>query len=338
MSKTRIFSFIAIWLLPLQTVVAQDALKDAEKTLKELANLLLEGTVWSSDLKFAMVDYNMGLSNEVQLIGDHILNGEGTIYFVNDSKLDYKFKDNFYEFSAKNKEASITDQDGNVTKSTVLFKVEDINKDQADSLVLLFQKLYDKLQIVSKENSQKEALKAEAEATLLEKKNTDKKVFYQTIKTLNTEKHFIRIPIPNTPNKGFKSYTFFDNPLELNGNFYSGFRFTPDIDGYLYWYFKKIEGERGDFYIVNVDKNVDDSALPYLSRMAFHKDENGKLSWIIQKSNEMLKKGNTYILWFVSDTKIPAYSKNISIQMETTADAKLSEYFKDHFKSTLYDY
>ncbi|MBE8712669.1 hypothetical protein [Sphingobacterium hungaricum] len=327
MSKNRILSLIGIFTLSLQSIFAQEALRDAEKTLKDLVFLLDKGSILTPDSRFSVIDYNMTLNNDVEFIADHYSNGEAIILFKNEGKLEYTYKDNFYEFFSKDNEASITEEEGTLRKSKIFFKVEKISRVQADSIVLLFEKLSHNLKRVSEEKSKDQ-----------ENFKANKKIFYETVKSVDADKYFINIPIPNTANRSFKSYSFFDNPLEINNNFYSGFKFTPRIDGYLYWYFNTVKGDKTSFYIVDLDKNTNDVDIPYFSKMSFHKGEDGESSYIIQKSNVKLKKGNTYILWFVSDTKPQPQAKNISIQMEESSNQILSKYFEDQFKSIQNDY
>ncbi|WP_270087806.1 hypothetical protein [Sphingobacterium sp. SYP-B4668] len=321
--KAIVLTFTCL-LLP-SIMVAQSKAKDAEKTAGEIQNLLLE---YGGSEEGYYEDFSVDLEGNITLSMTHPLIGDHQIVFKIDPTFYHTLKDGYYVFTAKGKEATIINEDEGKKVSSDLFSLKDADKEIADRLVRLFSTLDQQLKRVREERAEKEKEAVES-----------KKAFYEKVKNIDATDYFVAVTIPNTPNRDFRKYTLFKNPLQVRDKFYSGFLFKPEEDGYLYWYFQSVKGSKSSFYIVDLDKRVDDVDVAYFRRMAFSKStEADRSSWIIQKSNEKLRKGKTYVLWFDSESKIGPEEIKASFQLNNTDEMKVGEFFKERFTEIARDF
>ncbi|WP_313157357.1 hypothetical protein [Sphingobacterium multivorum] len=313
---------------------AQSAMTTAKASLKAWHLLLNSGTVQTIDGVYNLEEYSISSDSVVTMEGENADLETAKSVFKIKGKISYKLNQGYYEFSGDGIEAVTKEETGKTTKSTNLFRIGSFTKVKADSLVFLFDKITKDLKLVSAEAKEREAQKERDEI----KRQADKKVFYDKVKTVDINKYFFNLTLPNTKDKSFATYTFYENPLLVGDSYYSGFKFTPAIDGYLYWYFHTFEKGEDGFYLLDSDKNVDDINVSYFKKMALFKDEDNKSSWVIQKSGEKLKKGKTYVLWFKAKSKIPPHKKKIFATIEASNSVILSEYFNAQFDKIVGDF
>ncbi|PUV22518.1 hypothetical protein D7322_07225 [Sphingobacterium puteale] len=312
----------------------QSAMTTAKESLKTWYSLLKSGNVQTIDGKYNLQRYSISLDSVATLTGKNADFETAKSVFKIQGKIKYKLNQGYYEFSGDGIEAVTSEQSGKTTKSTILFRIGNFTKVKADSLVFLFDKITKDLKLADAEAKEMEAQKERNEI----KSKADKKVFYDKVKAVDINRYFFNLTLPNTKDKSFATYTFYENPLMVGDAYYSGFKFTPTIDGYLYWYFHTFEKGEDSFYLLDSDRNVDDIDVSYFNKMALFKDEDNKSSWVIQKSAEKLKKGKTYVLWFKAKSKIPPHKKKIFAAIEASNSAMLSEYFNAQFDEIVGDF
>lgn len=166
-----------------------------------------------------------------------------------------------------------------------------------------------------------------------------KKALTQKIKTTNTEANFVKVNFPAER----QTIQLFTKPLEVDGCYFSGMRFTVPTDGYLYWNFMNDIGNTqiNTFYIVSKDPKNNDLEVEYFTRMAFGFGKyNGKNSqWIVQKTAEKLKANTEYIIYFKSTESKPVpESLTFELKLSPSNSEKVGTFFKDSFDNVRSDY
>ncbi|WP_437918059.1 hypothetical protein [Sphingobacterium sp. LRF_L2] len=305
---------------------SQTAMSRAEETLLEIQEILLR---YGATEHGIYEKFEMTLEGDITILASDEEGEEHVIQFKLGPKLSYVLKNDAYVFTEPGNKATITNEEDKESVSSTLVSLKYANKEIADRLTVLFNTMDQSLKDVKTEAEEKEKIIKENKVNL-----------YQKIKNMNIQGTFTTVTLPNTPNKESKSYTLFKNPLQLNGLFYSGFAFTPKEDGYLYWYFQAPAKLRPSFFIADTDKTIDDSAIRYFRKMAYVQSTDPALSsWVVQKSNEKLKKGKTYVLWFESSLAVDTpQTFKASFQLQSSDEQKVGDFFKDQFPNVLNDF